>query len=142
MSGDRAPNIILLQDYEDANTVVAGVLSLKGCQVHKTTNPESCFSVVCELKEKADVVLIKKEIALSKGSMVLKNIKKINHAIIVVVLADNDNDEDLLQEQQIDDFVQTPVSAENLADKILILLARKELKRLRETQLKNDLIEQ
>jgi response regulator RpfG family c-di-GMP phosphodiesterase len=142
MSSDRVPNIILLQDYEDANTVVAGVLSLKGCHVHKTTNSESCLSIVGDLKEKADVALIKKEIAFSKNSMVLQNIKKINPAIIVIILADNGNDEGTLQEQQIDELVQTPVSAENLADKILMLLAKKELKRLKENQLKNDPIEQ
>ena len=142
MSSDRVPNIILLQDYEDANTVISGVLNLKGCQVHKTTNLESCLSIVSKLEEKADVVLIKNEIALSRDSIVLKNIKKINPAIIVIVLADNDKDEGKLQEHKIDEFVQTPVSAENLADKILMLIAKKELKRIKETQLKNDPIEQ
>jgi DNA-binding NtrC family response regulator len=135
MNSHNIPNIILLQDYEDANTVIAGVLSLKGCQVHKTTNPESCLSIVGELEEKADVVLIKREIALSRHSMVLKSIKKINPAIIIIVLSDNGNDEGRLQEQQIDDFVQTPISAENLADKILMLIAKKELKKLKETQI-------
>jgi response regulator RpfG family c-di-GMP phosphodiesterase len=142
MTRDRVPNIILLQDFEDANTVIAGVLSLKACQVHKTTNLESCLSILGELEEKADVVLIQKQIVLSRDS-VLKSIKKNNPAIIVIVLADSgkDEDEDKLQEQQVDEFVQTPISAENLADKILMLIAKKELKRIRETQLKNDPIE-
>ena len=142
MSSDRVPNIVLLQDYEDANTVISGVLSLKGCQVYKTTNPESCLSIVGELGEKADVLLIKKEFALSGDSMVLKNIRKINPTIIVIVLADNGEEEGTLQEQQIDEFVQTPVSAENVADKILILMAKKQLKKIKETQLRNDPIEQ
>jgi response regulator RpfG family c-di-GMP phosphodiesterase len=93
------------------------------------------LSIVGELEEKADVVLIKREIALSRHSMVLKSIKKINPAIIIIVLSDNGNDEGRLQEQQIDDFVQTPISAENLADKILMLIAKKELKKLKETQI-------
>jgi DNA-binding NtrC family response regulator len=142
MSSDRVPNIILLQDYEDANTVVAGVLSLKGCRVHKSTNSESCLSIVSDLDEKADVVLIKKEIALSRDSMVLKSIKKINPGILVIVLANNGDDEVTLQEQKIDDYVQTPISAENLADKVLMLISKRELKRMKETQRRTDPMEQ
>lgn len=139
MSSHREPNIILLRDYDDANTVVAGVLSLKGCKVHKTENAESCLALVNELRANADAVLIKKEIALS-GEDILGRIKKLNPDIITIALTDNMNNESTLYNVT-DEIVQTPVSAENLADKILMLLAKKELRKARETRLKNDPIE-
>jgi response regulator RpfG family c-di-GMP phosphodiesterase len=141
MSDHEVPNIVLLQDHDDANTVVAGVLSLKGCRVHKTNTLESCLSVINQFADKIDLVLIQKEIALSKNSMILRDIKEINPTTMILIVADNDGakgKEDNLRELQIDGFVQTPISAENLADKILMLISKRELKRIKESHLKSE----
>jgi response regulator RpfG family c-di-GMP phosphodiesterase len=141
MSDREVPNIVLLQDHDDANTVVAGVLSLKGCRVHKTNTLESCLSVINQFADKIDLVLIQKEIALSKNSMILRDIKEINPTTMILIVADNDGakgKEDNLRELQIDGFVQTPISAENLADKILMLISKRELKRIKESHLKSE----
>jgi response regulator RpfG family c-di-GMP phosphodiesterase len=141
MSDREVPNIVLLQDHDDANTVVAGVLSLKGCRVHKTNTLESCLSVINQFADKIDLVLIQKEIALSKNSMILRDIKEINPTTMILIVADNDGGkgkEDNLRELQIDGFVQTPISAENLADKILMLISKRELKRIKESHLKSE----
>jgi response regulator RpfG family c-di-GMP phosphodiesterase len=141
MSDHEVPNIVLLQDHDDANTVVAGVLTLKGCRVHKTNTLESCLSVINQFADKIDLVLIQKEIALSKNSMILRDIKEINPTTMILIVADNDGakgKEDNLRELQIDGFVQTPISAENLADKILMLISKRELKRIKESHLKSE----
>lgn len=141
MSDHEVPNIVLLQDHDDANTVVAGVLSLKGCHVYKTNTLESCLSVINQFADKIDLVLIQKEIALSKNSMILRDIKEINPTTMILIVADNDGSkgkEDNLRELQIDGFVQTPISAENLADKILMLISKRELKRIKESHLKSE----
>jgi response regulator RpfG family c-di-GMP phosphodiesterase len=141
MSDREVPNIVLLQDHDDANTVVAGVLSLKGCRVHKTNTLESCLSVINQFADKIDLVLIQKEIALSKNSMILRDIKEINPTTMILIVADNDGakgKEDNLRVLQIDGFVQTPISAENLADKILMLISKRELKRIKESHLKSE----
>jgi response regulator RpfG family c-di-GMP phosphodiesterase len=141
MSDREVPNIVLLQDHDDANTVVAGVLTLKGCRVHKTNTLESCLSVINQFADKIDLVLIQKEIALSKNSMILRDIKEINPTTMILIVADNDGakgKEDNLRELQIDGFVQTPISAENLADKILMLISKRELKRIKESHLKSE----
>lgn len=141
MSDHEVPNIVLLQDHDDANTVVAGVLSLKGCHVYKTNTLESCLSVINQFADKIDLVLIQEEIALSKNSMILRDIKEINPTTMILIVADNDGakgKEDNLRELQIDGFVQTPISAENLADKILMLISKRELKRIKESHLKSE----
>ena len=50
----------------------------------------------------------------------------------IVVIADED---EKLLHKNIDEFVLRPISPENLADKILNMLAKRELKRLKEAAL-------
>ncbi len=63
--------------------------------------------------------------------MVVENIRKINPSVLIIVSADKISEEKLI-EHGIDEFVLTPFSAENLADKILMMLAKRELKKIKE----------
>jgi response regulator RpfG family c-di-GMP phosphodiesterase len=74
MSSHEAPIVLLVQDYDDANLVLSGVLSLKGCKVYKSTSGQGCLSIANELGDKVDLILIKKEIASSMNFMILNNI--------------------------------------------------------------------
>jgi response regulator RpfG family c-di-GMP phosphodiesterase len=74
MSSHEAPIVLLVQDYDDANMVLSGVLSLKGCKVYKSTSGQGCLSITNELGNKVDLILIKKEIASSMNFMILNNI--------------------------------------------------------------------
>ena len=51
---------------------------------------------------------------------------------MVVVIADNVDEDERLLEKNIDELVLRPTTSENLVDKILNMLARRELKRLKE----------
>ena len=51
---------------------------------------------------------------------------------MIVIIADNGDEDEKLLENNIDELVHRPISPENLADTILTLLAKRELKRLRE----------
>lgn len=137
MSSHEVPNVILLQDNDDANTVVAGVLTMKGCRVHKTTTAESCLSTINQLKDRTDAILMNKEITITEKLFILNNIKKINPSTKILIVEDDTKEEDILH-NYIDEFIVTPTSAENLADRILMLIAKKELKRIRENQLLED----
>jgi hypothetical protein len=70
----EAPIVLLVQTYDDANMVLSGVLSLKGCKVYKSTSGQGCLSIANELGDKVDLILIKKEIASSMNFMILNNI--------------------------------------------------------------------
>jgi len=50
---------------------------------------------------------------------------------MIIVLTNKTDEKEKLFESGIDELVLTPMSAENLADKILMMLARRELKRER-----------
>jgi response regulator RpfG family c-di-GMP phosphodiesterase len=56
---------------------------------------------------------------------------------MLLVIGDNNEGENKLREHGIQEFIKTPVSPENLADKILMLIAKKELKRVKQCQARN-----
>jgi response regulator RpfG family c-di-GMP phosphodiesterase len=56
---------------------------------------------------------------------------------MLLVIGDNNEGENKLREHGVQEFIKTPVSPENLADKILMLIAKKELKRVKQCQAGN-----
>lgn len=127
METRKEPQIVLLLDFDDANTLVSGVLNLKGCKVYKSTTAEDCLNLLNELEGNMDTILVKKEVAVSKNFMFLNNARKIAPEAMIIVLADRVDEEENLSEHGVDELVLTPMSAENMADKILMILARREL---------------
>ena len=132
MDYHEVPSIILLLDHDDANTVVSGVLDFKGCKVYKSRMVDDCLSTLNRLEKEIDVVLVKKELAIDKNFMLVKNIRKISAGTMIMILADFTNKDDKLAENGVDGIVLTPMSAENLGDKILMLIAKKESKEIKE----------
>jgi DNA-binding NtrC family response regulator len=128
----KVPSIILLLDHEDANTVVSGVLDFKGCKVYKSRTVDDCLSTLNRLEKGIDVVLVKKELAIDKNFMLVSNIRKISPGTMIIIMADFINEDEKVIENGVDEVVLTPMSAENLGDKILMLIAKKELKEIKE----------
>ena len=125
------PRLILSVGFADANNLLAGVLNLKGFKVFKSKSTHDCLSMIDQIQEKVDVVLIDKESAIENDFFLVNRIKKMAPDIMIVVIAD----EYKLLHKDIDEFVLRPTSPENLADKILNMLAKRELKRLKEAAL-------
>jgi DNA-binding response OmpR family regulator len=128
----KDPRIVLLLDFDDANSLVSGLLHLKGCKVYKSTTADDCLNILNQLEGNFDAILIKKEIAVSKNFILIDNARKIGPEAMIIVLVDKIDEDEKLLEHGIDELVLTPMSAENLADKILMLLARRELKKAKE----------
>jgi DNA-binding NtrC family response regulator len=126
------PKLILSVDFPDANDLLAGVLSLKGFKVLKSKSTNECLSIVNQSEEKVDIILTDKESAVENNSFLLNEINRITPETMIVVIVDNDGDVRKLPKNAIE-FVLRPTSAENLADKILYILAKKELKRLKDS---------
>jgi response regulator RpfG family c-di-GMP phosphodiesterase len=135
METRKEPRIVLLLDFDDANSLVSGLLHLKGCKVYKSLTVDDCLNILNELEGNTDAILIKKEIAVNRNFMLIDNVRKIAPEAIIIVLADKISEEEKLLEHGIDELVLTPMSAENMADKILMMLARRELKKEKEKQL-------
>ena len=129
MESRIAPRIVLLLGFEDANSLISGVLNLKGCKVDKSATVEECLNLLNQLEGQVDAILVKKEIAINNNFMLLNNIKKIAPATTTLALTDKVDEGENLSEHGVDEIVTTPLSAENMADKILMILARRELKK-------------
>lgn len=126
----RPPSLILYLDFVDANDLVAGVLYLKGINVIKSKSASDCISIL-ENSCGIDLILLNRQ-TVEDDFLVLKKIKEISPGIMIVILSDKVSEDEELHEHNIDELVLTPISPENLADKILMMMAKRELKRVRE----------
>ena len=132
MMESAAPRLILSLDFADANNLLAGVMNLKGFKVFKSKSNDDCLSIINQIEDKTDAVLIDKESAVENDYFLVNQIKKMTPDTMIVVIADDADEDKKLLEKNIDQLVLRPISPENLADTILTLLAKRELKRLRE----------
>ena len=118
------PRIFIVQENEDANLVLTGMLWLKGCEPFKFTNGEECLEKLKEMEGKVDAVIIGGNIACDRNLMLIVNIKKINIDIKVLIIADEDSDKTRILGYGADEFTLKPMSPENVSDKVLMLLSR------------------
>ena len=70
------PRLILSVGFADANNLLAGALHLKGFKVFKSKSTHDCLSMIDQIQEKVDVVLIDKESAVDKDFLLVNQIKK------------------------------------------------------------------
>ena len=118
------PRVFIIQENEDANVVLTGMLWLKGCEPFKFTNGKQCLEKLVEIDGKVDVVIIGGSIACDRNLMLIVNIKKINIDIKVLIIADEDSDKTRILGYGADEFTLKPMSPENVGDKVLMLLSR------------------
>jgi DNA-binding response OmpR family regulator len=118
------PRIFIVQDDDDANTVLSGILWLKGAEAFKVTRTEECLKKIKEVEGKVEVVVLGGNIAADRNLMFIVNIKKINPNIKVLVIADEDSDKTRILGYGADEFSLKPISPENVADKLFMLISR------------------
>jgi len=118
------PRIFIVQDDDDANTVLSGILWLKGAEAFKVTRTEEGIKKIKEVEGKVEVVIIGGNIAADRNLMFIVNIKKINPQIKVLVIADEDSDKTRILGYGADEFSLKPISPENVADKLFMLISR------------------
>ena len=118
------PRVFIIQENQDANLVLTGILWLKGCEPFKFTNGKQCLEKLVEIDGKVDVVIIGGSIACDRNLMLIVNIKKINNNTKVLIIADEDSDKTRILGYGADEFTIKPMSPENVGDKVLMLLSR------------------
>ena len=124
MNVGRIPRVLLVEDNVDAATVPAGTLYLKGCHVDKSEGVESCLKKLNDLGGKVDVVVISHELVGKKAMDLIIGIKKINFDTKILVISNEDTDKNNIIDYGADEFALKPMSPENMADKILMLMAK------------------
>ena len=124
MSLDKPRVMIALED-KDSVTILSGLLWLKGYDVHKANSSEECLSKISELgNHRVHVVIISQKIALEGRGMLIVKIKRSNIDIKILVIADEDSEKTKILDYGADEFTIKPISPENVADKLFMLLTR------------------
>ena len=112
--------ILTADDHKDVNTLVAATLVLKGYEVYKTYSAEECISKLEEFK--VNVLLLNGTIAADKGAMVIVKAKRISPNIMILAVADNENEKTRVLDYGADGFTTKPISVETIVNKISALL--------------------
>jgi DNA-binding response OmpR family regulator len=118
------PRVFIVQENEDANLLLNGLLWLKGCESHKFIDGKECLEKIRQFEGKVDVVIIGGNIASDRSLTLIINIKKINNNTKVLVIAEEDSDKTRILGYGADEFGLKPMSPENIADKVLMLISR------------------
>ena len=92
--------------------------------MYKAKSADGCLEQIMNLDPKVDVVITSSEIALDRDSMLIMNVKKMDFNIKILVIGDENTEKTRILDYGADDFAVKPVSPENTADKVLMLLAR------------------
>jgi len=108
--------------------VLNGLLWLKGCESYKFTNGKDCLEKMSQLEGKVDVIMMGGNIASDRNLTLIINIKKINNNTKVLVIADEDSDKTRILGYGADEFSLKPMSLENIADKVLMLISREKVR--------------
>jgi DNA-binding NtrC family response regulator len=126
MSGHEKPKIMLVEGNGDATSVLAGTLYLKGCDVYKTEEAEGCLKTLTDLGGKVDVIVISQETVGNNDMNLIIGIKKINFETKILVVGNDSTSKGSLIDFGADEFALKPLSPENVADKVLMLMAKEE----------------
>ena len=94
------------------------------CNVHKAKTATECLEQIKNLDSMVDVVITSSDLATDRESMLIANVKKMDSNIKILVIGDENNDKTRILDYGADEFALKPMSPENTADKVLMLLAR------------------
>lgn len=119
------PRVMIAIEDKDAMASIAGVLWFKGYEVYKSNSAEECMSKINELKDRnMHVVIVSQQVALDDRAMLIVKVKRTNIDTKVLVVADEDNEKTKILDYGADEFTLKPISPENVADKLFMLLTR------------------
>lgn len=130
----KKPRLILALDDNDASAMMAGVLWMKGCEIHKAKTSNDCIQLLKRLNHQVDVVVVSAELALDRDKELIICIKQGNMETKVLAIGDENSDKTRILDYGADEFALKPMSPENVADKILMLLARQTVAENRNTE--------
>ena len=129
----KKPRLILALENEDASSMMSGVLWMKGCEIHKAKTAADCMAQLKRLNFQVDVVVVSAELALDRDKELFIYIKRGNMETKTLAIGDENSDKTRILDYGADEFALKPMSPENVADKILMLLARQTVAENRST---------
>jgi DNA-binding response OmpR family regulator len=135
----QKPNVFIVynnnNNNDDVTSVLAGTFWLKGFAPFKFTDGKDCLKRFREIDGNVDAVVINQEIALDNDLMLIVNIKRINPATKIFVIAEEESDKTKMVEYGADEVALMPLSPLDITDKLLFLISKSKL-----LQRQNDLV--
>ena len=114
--------ILIANDDNEVNILIAATLVLKGYEVYKTHSANECISKLEEFEGKVNVLLLDGGIAADRGAMVIVRVKRINPDIKILAVADDESEKTRVLDYGADGFTTKPISVETIVDKVSTLL--------------------
>ena len=114
--------ILIANDNNDVNILIAATLVLKGYEVYKTNSANECISKLEEFEGKVNVLLLDGGIAADRGTMVIVRVKRINPDIKILAVANDESEKTRVLDYGADGFTTKPISVETIVDKVSTLL--------------------
>jgi DNA-binding response OmpR family regulator len=116
---------IIVDEDRDVNLVLSATLKLKKFDVHKVYDADECLNKLNELQAKVDVISIDGKIAADRGAMLIVKIGRINSAIKICVVADDETSKTRVLDYGADEFMTKPIGIETIVYKMMMLLTTK-----------------
>ena len=86
------PRVMIVLEDNDSITSLAGLLWLKGYEVHKASTAEECLSKISELgSQKVHIVVMSQKTALEERGMLIVKVKRSNIDTKILVIAYEDS---------------------------------------------------
>ena len=98
------PKIILVETDKDVMITLSAFFNLSGYEIYKAFSSDECIEHLDRLSEDIDAVLINGNIASDRNAHLIVKIKKINSAIKIIVIADNDLEKTRIMDYGADEF--------------------------------------
>jgi DNA-binding response OmpR family regulator len=84
--------ILIANENNDVNILIAATLVLKGYAVYKTNSANECISKLEEFEGKVNVLLLDGGIYADRGARVIVRVKRINPDIKILAVADDESE--------------------------------------------------
>ena len=111
------PKIILVETDKDVMITLSAFFNLSGYEIYKAFTSDECIEHLNKLSN-IDVILINGNIASDRNAHLIVKIKKINSAIKIVVIADNDIEKTRIMDYGADEFSKKPISPNTIIEKV------------------------
>lgn len=115
-----------MTDDFDMNVVLSGVFALNGFKCFKCLTAEEALYTFDKHIEKVDSILVDGKIAADRETMLIVKSKAKKRDLKIMVIANNTNNKTRILDYGADELLTKPMSAENLANRMIILLARRD----------------
>ncbi len=117
------PAILIVEEDPDANSLIAGMIRLKGYFPLKAHSTDECIDKLYAHADEIDAAVLNGLLTMERGGMLISRIKKVNPNIKILVIAEEEGERAELMRMSAEHIIFKPISIETVIDKITNLLA-------------------